>query len=90
MRNTHTTNRATRTGDAESSLHRLVGTDTFKDGVNPIAFREFADVFNRFFVSLAHNNIGCTELLRQRNAVILATQQDNLLGSKAMGSNYTT
>ena len=79
----HTPDCATGTDDVECGDRRLFVTDALEHGVGAEAVGELADALDRLLAALA-DDIGRTEVLRQRDAVVVTAKDDDLLGAEAL------
>jgi len=86
MRNTDAAHCAARPDDAEGGAHRLLGTDTFENRVGAEAPSQCAYAFVRLFAALAYD-VRRAECFRERDAIGMVTQNDDLFGAEALGSD---
>src|SRR5829696_9382473 len=82
------TDRPTRTRDAYRRLRRLAVADALQHGVGAEeAAGELAHALHSLLAPLAHH-VRRAELPRQRYPVFVAAQEDDMLGTQALGGDY--
>src|SRR5439155_2170391 len=84
MGDTHAADGATGQSDADRGKHGLVGAYALEDGVDPCAAGQVAHALDCLLAALAHD-VRCAEISRQRDAIRMAAQEDDLLGTQAAG-----
>ncbi len=84
--NAYPTDRPTGTRYADGRLHRLLVANAPQHGVDAEAPGELAHALDGFPPAFAYD-IGRTELLCERDAVIMAAHYDDLLGPETLGGN---
>src|SRR5207245_7023047 len=81
LRNADAADRAAGAGDAERRDRRLLVADTLEDGVGAEAAGELAHTLDCFVAALA-DDVGCAEVLCERDAVGVPAEDDDLLGAE--------
>ena len=88
MRDSDAPDRAAGADDAHRRRHRLLGADTFENGLGAEALGELADASDTLLAALA-NDVGGAELPGERNALLVTTHDDDLLGAEPLGGEDT-
>src|SRR5690349_4492450 len=87
LRHTYATDCPTGASHSDRRLCRLLEPDAFQYGMRPVAAGELANPLDRFLTALA-DHVGGAEIARERNPVLVAAEDDDLLGAQPLGRDH--
>src|SRR5829696_5750922 len=84
----HAADRTARLCDLEGSHNRLVEANALEDGIDAETARELAHPLHSCLTALA-DDVGRTELVRQRDPIGMTAEQDDLRGAEPLGGDHS-